>query len=526
MPELFSILIKINVALVLFCGGYYLVLRKLTFYTLNRVYLVAAILISSVYPFVDLTGFAQQHQQIVEPVQEIVVHWQAPIKHITQQSSYWTWLAAAFWIGAAVFAGRLILQMLSLYSIYSRSKSAEINGQKVRVVSGDIGPFSFWQSIYINPENLSHTDIKNILEHEQIHVKEWHTLDILLSEVSVIFYWFNPGVWMVKKAVRENIEFITDRKILQKGTDSKAYQYSLLSVTFNQPAPAITSNFNFSTLKKRIIMMNAERSSNLNLTRYALLVPVVIVCLLTITLAKAQTLKIDKVFKQIADAVEEIGPVSFNADTVPVKKKPAKPATTVDKTTPTEKTSVVEQTPQPLLSTTNAASNSIVARGLAGNDSIVIIVDNKIRENINDINPNTIKTVSVIKNAPADYIQKMTGLSVQADGKIKGVINITTSATADSSAMATSTGLNSVRFRNNMPTVIDSTKRFSWKGLPDYKQHLIIVDGEALPDNETLEKINPDIIQSVTVLKDAAATKYYGEKAKNGVIIITTKNAK
>ncbi|PJJ79906.1 M56 family metallopeptidase [Mucilaginibacter auburnensis] len=522
MPELFSILIKINIALVLFCGGYYMVLRKLTFYTLNRVYLVAAILLSSIYPFIDLSGFAQQHQQIVEPVQEIVIYWEAPINHIAQQSSYWNWLTIAFWIGAALFAGRLMLQMLSLYSIYSRSKSAEINGQKVRVVNGDISPFSFWQSIYLNPENLSDADVKNILEHEQIHVKEWHTLDILLSEISLIFYWFNPGVWMMKKAVRENIEFITDRKILQKGTDSKAYQYSLLNVTFNQPAPAITSNFNFSTLKKRIIMMNAERSSNLNLTRYALLVPVVIVCLLTLTLAKAQTLKIDKVFKQIAVAVEEIGPVSFNADTVPVKKKPA---TTVDKTTPREKTLVVEQTPQPLLSTTNAASNSIVARGLAGDDSLMIIVNNKLTNNINSINPNNIRSVTVIKSDIDGYINKITGLSFKSNSSIKGLIHVITQDAPDIPQYPNSELSNELKSKGYVEIRRDSTTFFG-RRVVEGKEPLIVINGTQITDLEKFQNMDQNDIQSVTVLKGESGTKLYGDKAKNGVIVIITKNAK
>jgi TonB-dependent SusC/RagA subfamily outer membrane receptor len=86
--------------------------------------------------------------------------------------------------------------------------------------------------------------------------------------------------------------------------------------------------------------------------------------------------------------------------------------------------------------------------------------------------------------------------------------------------------MNDVKYRNNIPTVVDSTKRVRWRGIPEDKQPLIIVDGEALPENEKLESINPDIIQSVTVLKDASATKFYGEKAKNGAIIITTKKAK
>lgn len=525
MPELFAILIKINVALVLFCAGYFLVLRKLTFYTLNRVYLVGAIVLSSIYPFVDLTAFAQRNQQLVEPMQNIVIYWQAPVQQIVEQATYWNWLEVIFWTGAAVFAGRLTLQMLSLYKIYRRSTRTEINGHKVRVVSGDIGPFSFWQSIYINPENLSAADINNILEHEQVHVKEWHTLDILLSELSIVFYWFNPGVWMMKRAVRENIEFITDRKILQKGTDSKAYQYSLLNVTFNQPAPAITSNFNFSTLKKRIIMMNAKRSSNLNLTRYALVVPVVIVSLLTLTLAKAEALKINKVFKQIAVTVEDIAPISLSADTTPVKNKQSKPEK--PKTAKEEKT--VGTTTQKIVSDKQEVISKAVFRGVGPNDSVVIIVNNKIQDNVNslnNVNPNDIKSVTVIKNNPEEYLQKMTGISVQADGKIKGVISIDTKnnifASTENSKLkeVVVVGYGTKKLPDTTSKARITIRPLNGNTEPPF----IVVDGKPYEgDEDILKKIPPDNIQSMSVLKGTSATAVYGDKAKNGAIVITTK---
>src|ERR1700753_2821248 len=95
----------------------------------------------------------------------------------------------------------------------------------------------------------------------------------------------------MKKAVRENIEFITDRKILRNGTDSKQYQYSLVNVSFAAAPQGIVNHFNISTIKKRIIMMNAKKSSSLNLTRYAFLVPAVIVLLLIFTVSRAALAK-------------------------------------------------------------------------------------------------------------------------------------------------------------------------------------------------------------------------------------------
>src|SRR4051812_16512531 len=102
MPVLFVFLLKVNMALLLFCGGYYLVLRHLTFYTLNRAYLVAAILFATIYPKINLSGFAQRHQQLTEPVQAIAFNWQAPAENLVKpfsQPNYWFWIEALFWSG-------------------------------------------------------------------------------------------------------------------------------------------------------------------------------------------------------------------------------------------------------------------------------------------------------------------------------------------------------------------------------------------------------------------------------------------
>ncbi|MBS1521719.1 MAG: M56 family peptidase, partial [Bacteroidetes bacterium] len=250
MPALFLFLFKVNMALVLFCAGYYMVLRHLTFYTLNRIYLVTAIIFSTIYPKINLSDFVQQHQQLTEPVQTVILQWEAPAKNLVKplyQPNYWQWVEVIFWAGVILFAVRMAIQLLSLLRLYRRSQPAQIDEHSVRLLKDDIGPFSFWRSVYVNPTKLSPAELKNVLQHEQIHVSQWHTLDLLLAELSTIFYWFNPGVWLMKRAVRENLEFITDRKILQKGADSKEYQYSLVSVSLAAMPNTIVNHFNIST---------------------------------------------------------------------------------------------------------------------------------------------------------------------------------------------------------------------------------------------------------------------------------------
>lgn len=290
MPYFFLVLLKINLVLILFSATYYLVLRRLTFYYLNRIFLIFGIAFSSAYPFINLTNFFADQPSVPAFIPQLNQN----VKQFVQQDSIsilWQVLTVVFYIGVLLMAVRLLIQFISLRQMHQKSAAGKLQNFNVRFLTEEVSPFSFWQTIYINPALHKAQDLNNILEHEKVHVEEWHTLDIILAEICVVFYWFNPGVWLMKKAVRENIEFITDAKILKKGIDKKAYQYSLLDVGSLQPSIAIVNNFNLSDLKKRIIMMNAKRSSKVNLSRYLLVLPVLLCITLAFTIDKKNVQK-------------------------------------------------------------------------------------------------------------------------------------------------------------------------------------------------------------------------------------------
>ncbi|WP_131537396.1 M56 family metallopeptidase [Pedobacter nototheniae] len=278
MPHFFILLFKINLVLILFAATYYLVLRRLTFYAINRMFLMFGILFSSLYPFINLTEFFGKYQS----VQALVPKFTQNVNRFVQQDAvpfYWQLLVVLFYVGVVVMALRLAFQFISLRRMHNNSVPGNVEQHSVRILSDKVSPFSFWQTIYVNPLIHKKEDLQNILEHEKVHVEELHTLDIILAEICVVFYWFNPGVWLMKKAVRENIEFITDAKILKRGIDKRTYQYSLLDVSTLEPSVAIVNNFNLSDLKKRIKMMNTKKSSSLNLTRYLLAIPILAITL-------------------------------------------------------------------------------------------------------------------------------------------------------------------------------------------------------------------------------------------------------
>lgn len=568
MPALFIYLIKVNIALLVFCLGYYAVLRHLTFYTLNRVYLVTAIVFSSLYPFINLSAFINRHQEIARPVQVVVINWQTPAQSLAQNvtgHNQWYWLQIAFWLGVIVLTTRFATQLLSLYRLHQQSKPVRIQQYMIRVIKGNINPFSFWKNIYVNPANHPPHELDAILEHEQIHVNEWHTLDILLGEVSAIFYWFNPGIWLIKSAIRENIEFITDRKILQKGIDCKVYQYSLINVNFGARSNAIVNHFNISTIKKRIMMMNAKQSSSLNITRYMFLVPTVIALLLVFSVSKAELNKaannstrlFNKAVKTVATKlnVNPIGhalkhpghlkiispkamaltmpdtdknkPVSISGNVITTKSDTFyyKDKNGVTMSVPVSGV-VKKRTSNKLSKTTAWTLNGVTytigtwtLNGVTyfkakpdtipngrGNKTLKLSmstdtnnIDKAIKMRVNGVTLNHAKIDSSLK--------AMQGWMVDKDGNVKDII-------FDKNGGLTFTGkrLPSIHFGQVITGPID------------FKDKLIIIDGNEATQKQ-LKKLSADKIGTLNMMDHDQAISKYGDKAKKGVIVITTRKA-
>ena len=100
---------------------------------------------------------------------------------------------------------------------------------------------------------------QEILTHEQTHVRQWHSIDVIISEIVNIICWMNPFAWLLKTEIRLNLEYLADHKVMESGTNKKAYQYHLLGLANQNRQTGLYNNFNLSHLKNRIKMMNKKR---------------------------------------------------------------------------------------------------------------------------------------------------------------------------------------------------------------------------------------------------------------------------
>jgi hypothetical protein len=146
-------------------------------------------------------------------------------------------------------------------------------------VNENVVPFSFGNAIYVNTSLHTEQELQDIILHEFVHVRQKHSFDIILSEVLCILNWYNPFAWLIRHAIRQNLEFIADQSVLNNGLDKKTYQYHLLKV-IGSSQYSIANKFNFSSLKKRIAMMNRLKSARVHLVKFIFVLPILAVMLL------------------------------------------------------------------------------------------------------------------------------------------------------------------------------------------------------------------------------------------------------
>jgi len=319
----------INVSLVLVaCLAFYkLLLRRETFYKANRFLLIACLAMAFALPLLQVpeqfslrkvkgqsatinSELAKNNQQPTINTKQLAGNNQSPIinkepeannqpqtSNIKPQTTFsfaqlMNWLFWLYWFGVIVFGVSFLFQVvLLLWRAWC--KPVIIDGPyRIVEVSGDKAPCSFGNNIFINPEKYDWDTYNQILLHEKIHIREKHTVDILIAELVLIFQWFNPFAWIYRREIESNLEFLTDDQLTQKEKiDKQSYQLSLMKVSAPHFPLSLTTNYNQSILKKRIAMMNTKRSNLHTAWKYFFLLPVFafLACLLNEPVIYGQT---------------------------------------------------------------------------------------------------------------------------------------------------------------------------------------------------------------------------------------------
>lgn len=258
-------LLQANIYLVVFYAFYKLLLEQETYFQFNRAYLIISGVLALAIPFIQLDWLTQQpvSQQIsvtVGQLEMMVLPDQG-----TAGVSWGDVVALIYTAGLFVFSIRFCLQLWFLGKrFYGRDRNHAVQQGTA---------YSFLSRKVVD-KNLPCQDI--ISHHEDVHLKQFHSIDVLLFELITILNWFNPVVYLYKKALKDNHEYLADEATASYQGDREHYSLLLLSAAFKISPHALTNSFfsKQSLIKKRIYMLHKEKSKRRAVLKYGLYLPV------------------------------------------------------------------------------------------------------------------------------------------------------------------------------------------------------------------------------------------------------------
>jgi len=255
MNNMVNFIIESGISLSVLAVIYLLFLRKETFFRLNRLFLLFSILFSVILPFLHFRVYAPKSNML----EEITVGQDfsgAMVKSVSSSSL----IISVYLLGLTFFLGRMIFRIVQILLLISKNKVQYINNYRFVLVEKDFSPFSFLGYVFINPKMKKEPGYEKMVAHELEHIRQGHSFDVLILEALTVFQWFNPFMWLLKRAIRENHEYLADHAVLNSGISSAQYKQLLLSQAVGFQLE-IANNFNSSLIKKRIKMISKIPSS-------------------------------------------------------------------------------------------------------------------------------------------------------------------------------------------------------------------------------------------------------------------------
>lgn len=270
---------------------YKIFLSKENIPVFKRYFLLFGILFSVIISFVSI----EPNVQIPETINRISVHSQ--IQEITssdpvvqfsgnKDQSHIKWfLYGIYFLITLALLLRYIHNVKRLVCLKKDNRLYKCNGYKIVILEQDISPFSFLKTMFISQNDYNNASIKKeVLIHELAHIKQNHSIDILLIEFLQVICWFNPFIWLYKKEMRLNHEYLADRQVIAGGINPIDYQKFILNFVFRNNSSYLASSFNYSFIKKRFIMLSKEKSSAKAYIKAAITIPVIALLAIAITI--------------------------------------------------------------------------------------------------------------------------------------------------------------------------------------------------------------------------------------------------
>ena len=501
MSSLIIYLLKVSAGSAIIYVFYQLFFRNETFYRRNRIILLSSMLIPAVLPLIiiqagTISGSMQPSSYFIEKyVSSGVIINESISNEVStlniDELLFWIWISVAL-----VMIFRFMAGILRTVMIIKRCEHVNYDSDRIFISDAGHPPFSFWRSIVIPRKIYCSGSFNEVLLHERAHVSQYHTIDLLLSEIFISITWFSPFSWLIRRALALNHEYIADKAAVGESENSWGYQYLLMNVPPLFRKAPLANNFS-NNIKNRIVMINRKPTGNYAAIKNLIILPAVLLLLLLVSFKSSNSI-IEPQEKQTLFTLESLDRMNRFIQTNIIYPDDAR------------KNGV------------EGRFYVIVRISKGGRETVITINEKDQSINVPLISFNEFvvagyRSSGSAETGPAAGQADLTPLKDEGK-RVAGMLHSLDLPEWKDKNMLFAFSIN---FQLKTPPgsssiVIKDT------GFVPGTNPMIIVDGIEKPYS-ALKTIEPSEIASMSVLKDGSAVRKYGERAKNGVIEITLK---
>lgn len=536
--------VKVAVCLALFYLFHKLLMSRDTFHTFNRFAILSMMLLSLVLPLVHLSldseaGINRGTVALEGLVAQTVVADGG--NGVGEGLTLTQVLLAAYVLGVVLFVGKALLSVGSLLRLIRRARCVEVrNGIRIYTMQGDISPFSWFRYIIMSEKDWQENR-REIVLHEMAHIRRCHSMDVAVCNMMIVFQWYNPAAWLLKRELQTVHEYEADEAVLSAGVDATHYQMLLIRKAVGERLFSMANNLNHNSLKKRITMMKIKRTNPVQKAKIAFVLPLAAMTVAAFASQKVENLseKVEQeseAFSSVSDnpvvravgetarvaavkvqedkALEETTSLSMASDTAETKSGKEFPC--IPETFPQfpgGHIALVEYLSKNIKFPKEKEKENVRARVVASftvdkdgsiTDAKIVrsqgeAFDNEALRVINGM-PKWIPGTQNGKAVRVKYILPVTFSTTDGDKKIKSVRTIDMNGNGGK--------------QSEGKVVSEKAEMFS------SKDFVLVVNGKVV---EALNGIKPSDIEKVDVKKDAETMKKYNAEGKQGVMLISTK---
>ena len=565
MGFFFVYILKSGVCLSLFYLFYRLLLSKETFYRFNRIALLGILVFSLLLPLIEVTKAPQNEiNQAVLTIEQLLVmaenHQQTQVTAVVEGDDLVdTWRSPVHWIEIVLLfyiAGIFFLVCRNVYSLFrlvrlmNTAQRRQIDKHTVLLVHDrKVAPFSWMKFVVISRTDLEENG-REILIHECAHIRKHHSWDLLIADICIFFQWFNPGAWLLKQELQNIHEYEADEAVINEGINARDYQLLLIKKAVGTRLYSMANSFNHSKLKKRITMMLKEKSNPWARLKYLYVLPLAAIAVTAFArpeisekadeisavkvndLAAIVEAKVEEITKDVSnitsgDSLKKLvvtgDSILKEKGTISIYGEKGKNRVLATKLLPDEdnhfKITKTQAKIKPGMNTSVDKSKLMGTHiwGISMVDlrdkDVLVIIDGKesSRTVVDALDPSHIESISILDGKEAT--------DIYGDKAKNGAMVIQLHSTAEQILQ------NKYKIDAISKTRLDALNRGSknW-GVTFHsvsgKKPLVYIDGKEAVGEEALSSVSPERIKSISVMKDKAAVEVYGERGKDGVVLV------